>query len=989
LQTSTANIRVLPGTISLSLAALLLFVSATVEAAASSSLYRLEHIENARQNLQQYEWARAIVRGWENSVRYAMGQDREFFEQLIPELTPGTHYGQTCPACVDRVSKRGERNFRWDVTDPDRLTCRDCGTVFPSDAHPETGVLECPRMGQTFTYYQMPEERAFGPDATVEQRREHAILGVSNRPANISMSSTIRYYKVSWAWSQVLTLAKLYALTDEVAYAERVFWILDRFARVFPRYLYHSYYGSFADWPPAEVAASMGDPATPSGGRFPPDVIRHPYGASMGQDKQGEYSTLDNGFWGAGRINCHGMGSDAAPMFNFTIAYDLVKDATYEDGQSVADEQTHARIRNDLIDAGCTDMDYWSDLSNKGVATRPLSVAVGILLEQPERVRRGIDGFYDILALRYHFDGFYTESPAYARHNYLSMKDLPDLLQGYSDPPGYQPPDGARIDDFRPFEDGHFNLALVAMIRMLAPGNMKPTIGDTNADTPLSPLYAEILAARVGGPYVALLEQLSERPLSEYGTEYSLWYRPPNLATQNDMQLPLHSEWFPGWHVGVLRGGDEDNNTALYLVGDELNWTIRSGHRHADVLHMSYYAFGQELVTDRGYFSGSNHRTPDGRLGQSWTAGTLSHNLVVVDETNQAGAPRGSNLELFGSVPGVEMLQASGFGVYDQCSEYRRTCAHVEMPQGGHYIVDLFRAEGGQVHQYIFHSAGSLVDITPSQPAPQPTELSEAWSRWVDNPRQIVPEIPHTFGWRQDDIRVDLMMLNSTDTLQHIIITDAPGWRIHSQTTRDIDPIQQILAENRADDGAELASRYAAVIVPYTSDVSPVLSARLLESDPDTGAMAVEVRFANRTDYIISTKDGELRQYGPIEVAGQFGFVSVDNAGHVTRAYLLAGTYLQCDETVLELPQAITTLRLASVAGRTFTLAEPLPAELAETARFVLTDGPQPLVEGQSRPRTGFEIESISTDSITVRDYPVPECDEITILHSAWVKVEP
>ncbi len=32
------------------------------------------------------------------------------------------------------------------------------------------------------------------------------------------------------------------------------------------------------------------------------------------------------------------------------------------------------------------------------------------------------------------------------------------------------------------------------------------------------------------------------------------------------------------------------------------------------------------------------------------------------------------------------------------------------------------------------------------------------------------------------------------------------------------------------------------------------------------------------------------------------------------------------------------------------------------------------------RPQTGFEIESVTKDSITVRDYPVVECDEITVL---------
>ncbi len=952
------------------------------------TLYRAEDIENARENVERYEWARSIVAGWERGAEFALEQDREFFEELIPELTPGMLYGQTCPACVSPTLRRGERNIRWSVRDPDIVTCRDCDTVYPNEDYPETGILECPRMGQTFTYYQTPEERALGPDATVEERREHALLGISNRYLNLSMAGYIRFCRAQWAWRQVLNLARMYALTEDVAYAERVFWILDRFAQVFPNYLYQSYDGSYADWPPAEVAANMGDPSTPRGGRFPPDAIRHPYGLNVHSDDEGEYSTLHNGFWGAGRLNQHGMGSDSDPLFNFTVAYDLVRDATYEDGTPVADEEMQRRIVEDLIDAGCTDMDHWDDLSNKGVATRPLSAAVGLLLEQPERVRRGLDGFHEILQSRYHFDGFYTESPAYARHNYLSMSDLPDLLHGYSDPPGYQPPDGERIEDFRPFEVGHFNLALLSMVRMPAPGMLKPVIGNTSPGTALNPRYAEVLAARLGGPYAGLLETSAGRPLPEYGTAYSLWYRDPDLRAEEEVSLPLRSEWFPGWHVAVLRGADPvANDTALYLVGDEHRWTIRTGHRHLDTLNLSYYAFGRELVSDRGYFSGSRHRTPDGRLGQSWTSGTLSHNLVVVDEQNQATAPRGSNLELFGLAPGVEMVQASGFGAYEQCDEYRRTCAQIQTPDGGHYVVDFFRVEGGETHQYTFHCNGSLVGMEPAQPAPEPVELSEAWSYWVENSRAVTPNDSHTFTWEHEDVRLDLMLLGGTEAAQRMVIMDAPGWRTNSDARRGVEPIQQILAENRAgEDGADLASRFAAVMVPYVGEASPVVSARLIESDPESGAMAVEVRLPGRTDYVISAKDQEQRRYGPVTVAGEFAFVSVDDEGGVTAAYLLAGTKLQYEEMSLSLSNPVTFARVASVSGRTFHLAEPLPAELAESGWFVLADGPQPMTEGSPRPRTGFEIEAMTTDSITVRDYPVLESDEVTILHAAWLQ---
>jgi hypothetical protein len=217
------------------------------------TLYKPRDVENAHRNAERYGWARDIVEGWRRDAAFALGKDRAFFDALIPELTPGTHYGQSCPHCVDRQSLMGTSPFDWQVADPDRITCRACGTVYPNDQYPETGALECPRMGQTFTYYETPEERAHPKD-----RARYALRWLGDLPEMTSFSGMIRDRKVRWAAGQVIRMAKLYALSGDLGCAERAAWILDRFARVFPGYLFHSYDGSYADWPPAEVAENMG-----------------------------------------------------------------------------------------------------------------------------------------------------------------------------------------------------------------------------------------------------------------------------------------------------------------------------------------------------------------------------------------------------------------------------------------------------------------------------------------------------------------------------------------------------------------------------------------------------------------------------------------------------------------------------------------------------------------------------------------------------------
>jgi hypothetical protein len=314
------------------------------------------------------------------------------------------------------------------------------------------------------------------------------------------------------------------------------------------------------------------------------------------------------------------------------------------------------------------------------------------------------------------------------------------------------------------------------------------------------------------------------------------------------------------------------------------------------------------------------------------------------------------------------------------------------------YVVDFFRVKGGRNHKYCFHCNGSMADLNPTQPAPQPVELAPAWDEWaytgwVKNARAVAPETPYTFTWNSGDVNLDLLLLNTRDTVDRIMIVDAPGWRHQSPRSEfEKPPIQQIMAEHRGGNRDEaLATQYAAVIVPYQQAESPVAAARLLVNDADTRAIAVEVRFADRTDYVISTRDQQRRQYGPVSVAGQFAFVSVDGQGRGFQGYLLNGASLECGKLRISLPEANTTLPVRSVSDRTFHLAKPLPPELAARGSYLLACGP-PGTHSDPKsppPQTGYEIESATANSITVRDYPAVQCDEVMLLNSEWLRLDP
>ncbi len=943
-----------PESAALSCAATLLLVGLLLAAGGGMSmgapctLYKPENIATARENIKRHAWAQSILAGYQRRVAAIMEKDRAFIDGMVSDLTPWPTYGQNCPVCVGKQSAMGETGlYKWSLEHPDQVVCKYCGTVYPNPKYPELGSITAPRMGQTFTFYLTQEERAHPEDRSGKYAFRWA-----SWPVHTSWSGIIRARKTGWVVGMILPLAKLYALTDEVKYAQRAAWCLDRLARAYPNWLYHSYNGTFVDLPPGEAAAEMG--RHPRAGKFPQEAIITAFPHLVDTNKDG-FGELTNGFWGAGRYSA-GVGGEGGTLLNCTVAYDLIRDAKYPDGKPVLTEEMRQRITRDLILAGCADLENYPNINNKCGPGRALSGAVGILFQRPEGVRRALEGFEKLLSNCFHFDGFCTESPSYSGMHLGLMRNIPEIVAGYSDPQGYQPKEGPVFKDFDPFRElPRYRLALESMVKMLRPDLKYPVIGDTHSGSGLSPIYAEILAARYGDRYAPLLEAAQGAPLAKKGSEYALWHRRPDLEVPaGPRDLPLRTEYFPGWHVGVLRGGSGKGPNAFYFNGYAMH-----GHRHYDTLGIIYFALGKELASDRGYI------WDDPR--NAWTRSTLSHNIVTVDGQNQVSKNRHSTLELFGKAPGVEVIQASA-NAYAQCPQYRRTCALVQLPEGNTYTVDFFRVQGGKLHQYGFHSQGEMVALEGVKPEPEDGKIS-----WLTNLRTAKEPAP---GWRAtwdyQGVRMDFWLLTP---LQRLVVADAPGWRSYKGDQLHAPPITQILAERSGDN---LRSAFVAVMAPYAGEAGLVSAAEPVPPDPpDEQALAVRIKVGDRTDYVISARDSQARKYGPVTLAGQFGFASLDAEGKLRAAYVLAGTELACGEHKLRLEAATTKRRVAKVEGSKIELAQELPAGGIPAGTWFLAGG------------TGYEVASAKGPVIEVREYPVQPCEEVEILNSAWLEATP
>ncbi len=918
------------------MAALFLLTGAAVPVSAEPcTLYKPENIETARENIERYAWAASIRDGLVNRAEGSLKYDDQFMYDMVPELTPGVTYGHVCANCVGDQCSPGETGvFKWSISDPDHLTCKYCGTVYPNEQYPEEGVIEAPAAGQTFTYYITPAEREHPEDDSGKYAWRWA-----SWPIHVSWSGLLRSMRASWVHGQIIPLAKAYALTGDVRYAQKCAVCLDALAIGYKGWLWHTYFGSVIDLPHDEVARSMGETKR---GKFPIDSVINPIPKQRDQDGDG-FGDTRIGFWGTGRYGA-GAGGEGGFLLNCAVAYDLIRDATHEDGTRVLSDEMEQRITEDLIIAGCDDMENYAAINNKCGPGRSLSGAVGQLFGRPASVRRAVEGFNRLMDEAFHFDGFCTESPSYSSMHLGLMRDIPDIVAGYSDPGDYQPEEGERLEDLDPFEDiPRYRLALLSMVKMIMPNRKYPVIGDTHYAGGLSSIWVEVLADHYGSDYAGLLEATLGGSLADKGSDYALWHRPPDMAADSAAGLPLRTEYYPGWQVAAMRNGDPAGHTAFYFNGYKYH-----GHRHDDTLGIIYFAYGQELASDRGYI------WDDPR--NAWTKSTLSHNLVTVDGASQVRKGRGSTLELFATAPGVELTQSSA-NAYEQCSQYRRTCALISLPGGGSYVADFFRVTGGALHQYGFNVDSGEFELFDQLTEPAVDEI-----KWLGNLRQARPEEPWAASWHKDGVRMDLWMPSQIDRL---IIADAPGWRSYKGNELHAPPITQILAERA---GEELSSTFAAVMSPYEGDAEPITDVQQIVPEGAEGiAVALVVQLEGRTDYIISSLDDEPREYGPVELSGRFGYVSLDADGEVRSATLADGTALRCGDTSLTLADARLVRTVTAINGRTITLDEPLPAGEGLTGAYLLAGG------------TGYEIESVDGPRVTVREYEVQPCEEIVI----------
>lgn len=623
-------------------------------------------IENARANIERYEWARSFAEKAEADVKpYLARITPEFLEMMLEQQTSMSCY--QCPACRDKgLAQHPGGAWSWSLDNPEVMKCKNCGTVFPNEDYPESIVLECKSEAgreQKFSFY---------GGETFKQ------WGYGNyRP---TFTGGIRKFKVGWCQSMVYRFALAYALTKKPEYAEATRMILLRFAEVYPRWLLVSTYGEIADMDPHVSGLTCT--------ALPEDELVYP----PNKPNRDLYA----GYW----ASCRAGGGGQEGYFTNSVlqAYEFTCDAEKANGAPLYTEEERLKIERDLILESCVHLIGEKKINNKSVGNRIAVARVGMAMGHPGFVRFGLEGWRLTMDGWFLDDGGTPESPAYAMMSLDGIYSLGQAIRGYSDPEGYVDENGERIEGLNLYE-GFYAMVWQRMFEGLQGNLLYPPYADSYRTTGLGSRFAELLASNYPDnlQYLALLKEYAGEDLAKGHAETALFFRAPGLEEVETPPLQFEDDFIPVLSLGQLRTGEQGRKSLALLSG--VHW---GGHHHSDSLNLYYWKDGHELLTDLGYLWDHPHA--------GMTRRTFSHNTGMVDLAGQVSTERGGYFDLFHIGDRVKVMEASS-QAYANADVYRRTVVQVDHAPENSYLVDLFRLRAPGMRDLVYHGPNSDYEL--------------------------------------------------------------------------------------------------------------------------------------------------------------------------------------------------------------------------------------------------------------------------------------
>lgn len=363
---------------------------------------------------------------------------------------------------------------------------------------------------------------------------------------------------------------------------------------------------------------------------------------------------------------------------------------------------------------------------------------------------------------------------------------------------------------------------------------------------------------------------------------------------------PIRGDNMPGYGLASIEFGPRNTGQALWMY-----YGLNAVAGHTSELQFGYDAYGFTVVPTIGY----RELWGDWPKSVEWENGQISHNTVLVNETQQSPLRVGTpeffvHFDDFGGFS-VDAREAYP-GVTDR---YERTMALMQVgDSNASYALDIFRVAGGRDHVLSFHALPGPVAATGLHLQPQATgsydgpEIPFATSKrglrmgysWLDHvERDSAPPPSFVLDYRgmppywnlteQDNLHVRYHCFTQYDD-----VALADGYPPKGGGSGQPKVLRYLLAHSA--DSEDLTTTNVALIEPFKGQPLIASARRLAIRNQPAGleAVALEVVLADgATDYLLSGPDDDtvFEVEGGLRFSGRLAALRV-REGRVQRAWL-------------------------------------------------------------------------------------------------------
>lgn len=870
------------------------------------SLFTAEMIANARRNVEKHDWAGKLKNSAVGGAAWWIKQSDEDLWNMVPSWTlrrglfVGPRSKLSCPTC-----HKSGRDRHWNadpVNKPWKISCRNCGAVFPKNDFRAfyqsalvDGVFDPAKGDPKYLVNVVDDQKAPGYDPSFGVDNGEGWVDADGDPLYFAA-----YYCQHYGWNRTVraigSLADAWVFTGEQIYAHKAAVLLDRIADIYPHLDYHT-----------QNTKHFGGQGK---------IRYHHYEGYSLKILVPAYDKIVSGI------------ADDASLFDFLAAKARQYDHINNPKRSLADLN---RNYQDGVIREAAEYIRLGKIQSNGALDRETMALLGIVLDENPDTAAMLDWIFQKGTVWYG----------------SSAKPIPTLFTatnisrdgaGPESAPGYNlgcygPPllrIAKLLRDYRPYtkhdivrDFPRMKKVLDWPIDLLMIDAYYPRIGDSSCGTVFTAGFGEEFY-KVGfqiyrDPRFAQI--LYRRHKRNMEALYGSVYDPDPEQIRKDViaaiervgsDIILHSHNMNGYGLGILRTeAAEPLNAWLYYGHTE-------GHGHPDKLNIGLFAKGIEMLPDIGvaYFDPAVHK-------YGLCDNTLGHNTVLVNRQRQIDNAEIGNTYLFDANYPVKVMDISSPRAYPEAPLYRRTVAAVSVSADDAYLVDIFRVRGGHSHDYMLHThdvpltTGGL-DLVAQEKGTlagqefeyaQPLKGIRPGSRRENDGFYMLKDVRWDanpgddgyvdFAYERANMRV--RMLNMAGTKLALTKGAVPplsaGKEMHFLTCA-------------REGGEDLASVFVTIIEPYSGEPL-IASASLIPIEPSADVSASQQPIAlrvqltsGRTDYVIHCPDRDAQHTydGRIRMAGAFAVASHDPDGQWDRFYLLGGTQLAAGELELGLP---------------------------------------------------------------------------------------